>query len=212
MNQKSNINIVSSGNVSPDQRYVLKMLQCKEDNPIYEKVVEIFNEQLNIMQRLFKPIGAFALDEIKRDCSIDDIYPGRKVIYVMSTAGADICDYIDKCMKEDMLVGLIVSYMADSYLFEYEKVIKSEIRRFCIREGIGICKSYEAPDEIPIECQKDTWAILDAKETLGIDITSGYMLNPIKSSGHIYAISDNAEDFNVEHDCSRCSMKECPLR
>ena len=206
------IQIIHGTGISPTIRTVMAMLDCREDNPAYEELLDIFNEHRPVIEKIIKPAGAFCPGELKRKGANDDLTVGRRIIYSMSTIGPEVCAYIDECMKNDVFEGLIVDFMADSCLFLFEEQLKKSIREYCNREGIGILKSYEAPNLIPLETQKDAYEALDAGNILGIEITGGYMLKPIKSNGHIYTISEDPKEFNLQHDCSACPMTTCPMR
>ena len=207
-----NIQIVQGVGISPVLKTALAMLDCSEDNPAYEEIADLFCEQKPVIEGMIRPVGAFKEAELLRKGGNDDLPVGRKVIYSLCTVGQEVSDYVDKCMKEDPLLGLLVDFMADSCLFSFEEQLKDEMKKYCMDKGVGIHRAYEAPNLIPMECQKDAWEILKAEQTLGISITSGFMLRPIKSNGHIYTLSHDATEFSLKHDCSACPMVSCPMR
>ncbi len=199
-------------NVSPDLKTALALMQCTEENPAFSELCDIYKENEDAVKSLIRPKGAFAFDKLRVNGGNEDLFIGRDVVYSMATLGPEIVEYIRKKSDEDMLEGMMVDFMADSALFNYGELLAENIRAHCIEKGLGIHQGYEAPNLIPMEAQRDTWEILQAEKNLGITITDGYMLRPIKSNGHIYTISNDVDEFNIKHDCKNCGMINCPMR
>lgn len=198
--------------VMPDLRTVMALMQCTRDNPTYDELCDIYEAQVPKLLERIHPKGAFCEGVLHVDGANEDLIIGREVIYSMGTLGTEIVTYISQTMEEDLLEGMMVDFMADSALFSFGNELAEEIRKYCITRGIGIHQGYEAPNLIPMSAQRDTWKELHAETHLGITMTDGDMLRPIKSSGHIYTISDDPTEFHVTHDCKSCPMKNCAMR
>ena len=77
---------------------------------------------------------------------------------------------------------------------------------------MGIEKRLEAPKDIPLEMQKLIWEKTRAEQLCGIQLTSGYMLSPVKSSAFIYILTEDEEVFHYQHDCRNCEKYDCKMR
>lgn len=198
--------------ISPDLKTALALMQCTEDNPIYAELCDIYKAQEAKIKSIIHPKGAFATGKLRVQGENEDLKVGREVVYSMVTLGSEIVDYICERSEADMLEGMMVDFMADSALFSFGEELSGEIRKYSEDKGFGIRRGYESPNLLPMEAQRDAWEILKAEKNLGITMTDGFMLRPIKSNGTIYTISDDPTEFNVKHDCSNCDMKNCPMK
>ncbi len=197
---------------APDLKTSLALMQCTEDNPMYSELRDIYEAQEAKIKSIIHPRGAFSTGKLRVQGENDDLKIGRDVVYSMVTLGSEIVDYIRERSEEDMLEGMMVDFMADSALFSFGEELSQEIRKYSLVNGFGIRKGYEPPNLLPMEAQRDAWEILSAEKTLGIRMTDGFMLQPIKSNGTIYTISDDPTEFNIKHDCSNCDMRNCPMK
>ncbi|MCR5627208.1 MAG: hypothetical protein K6F99_07810 [Lachnospiraceae bacterium] len=204
--------ICKGKNITTDISVVLKMLHCTKDNPNYEEICDIYEEQTPIVLDIIRPRGAFTEGKLKEKGANSDLPIGRDIIYSIITLGDEIVDYITKTSKEDILVGMVVDYMADSALFSFGQELAESMIGYCKARGLGIRQGYEAPNLISMLTQKDACEALEAEKNLGVTLTDGYMLRPLKSNGTLYTITDDPAKFNLKHDCGSCPNKDCPMR
>ena len=54
-----------------DKEEVFKMMDCYEDSPVYEEVAEEYDEILEDMRALLKPIGIIGLGEITENIATE---------------------------------------------------------------------------------------------------------------------------------------------
>lgn len=189
-------------NIIPEKNIALNLMECSKDNPAYNQLQGLFLEEQSRVCELIKPRAAFKL--------IGKTYPGERIISLM-TLGSDISSYIDECTKNDLMRGLLVGFMADSCLFEFEKQANQKIREYLLKMNRGVSRILEPAKHLPTEYQKIICDRLDAYNKLGVSLTKGYMLNPIKSMSKVYVISGDVNEFNTTHDCNNCMIK-CPLK
>lgn len=200
-------------NIIPEINIALNLMECRKDNPAYNQLQGLFLEEKSRVCELIKPRAAFKLLE---ECSekyfemYPGLYSGERIISLM-TLGSDISSYIDECTKKDLMRGLLVGFMADSCLFEFEKQVNQKIREYLLKMNRGVSRILEPSKHLPSEYQKIICDKLDAYNKLGVSLTKGYMLNPIKSMSKVYVISGDVNEFNTTHDCNNCMIK-CPLK
>ena len=76
--------------------------------------------------------------------------------------------------------------MADAALFSLEEDIQKALREACAAWHLGILKRLEAPQDIPMEVQREVLSQTGAGELLGMELSQGYMFRPLKTSCQIY--------------------------
>lgn len=189
-------------NIIPEINIALNLMECSKDNPAYNQLQGLFLEEQSRVCELIKPMGVFM--------PLEETYPGERIISLM-TLGTDISSYIDECTKIDLMRGLLVGFMADSCLFQFEKQVNQKIREYLLKMNGGVSRILEPSKHLPTEYQKIICDKLDAYNKLGVSLTKGYMLNPIKSMSKVYVISGDVNEFNTTHDCNNCMVK-CPLK
>ncbi len=199
------IRIISGRGIAPDLDTVSELLGCRPrtKHPSQTDVGELYNRLLPQIKMHIRPKAALAI------FTSDD----KKLLYVMLTLGEGISRFIEKqTAKEDMLLSVIADAMADSCLFAFEEQLLPMLRQICLAEGMGIAKRLEIPTDFPIEMQKKAYEVLDAKRTLGLSMTSGNMLDPVKSMCLLFELTEDVTKENLHHDCSKCENKTCRLR
>lgn len=70
----------------------------------------------------------------------------------------------------------------------------------------------EAPHDIPMESQMEAWKHLELKKRFGIEISSGFMFDPVKTSCQVFILTEDEKLFQAQHDCRNCSNLKCRMR
>lgn len=204
------IRIISGKDIIPDQKMVFRMLNSKEDGGMQGETARQYEAVLPRLRMHLQPKAAVLLDTVPED--MQKIMDCSRMLYVMMTLGKGagrLCrSYFD---RGEEFLGLLVSAMADASLFVFEGRVLEQIKRMGREEGFGICGRYEAPGDVPMEMQKRAYDILEAERTLGMSITSGNMLEPVKSMCLFLAVTEDPGVFCGEHDCSACRSFQCGL-
>lgn len=200
------IKIIKEEALMPDVDATLALMQCGRDNPMYEELFLMYKELESDVTAVCHAKGIIA----------EGAYQDKRAIFEMITLGQKIVEYIDECRQRELLKGMLVDFMADSVLFEFDKKMACHLKEYCQNRELMISASYEPPDVIPLEIHKEMCELFDTREAIGVTCTDGFMLNPIKTATRIYIASDDCEvggEFtNFGHDCGRCKIKKCDLR
>lgn len=192
---------------------VLRQIDCREDSVLYEEIVEEYEEIVDGIYALCEPV--FLLEEgiIGKELSCENLVDGTSVFYALYSIGGNLSALSTKYFqKGDYLKGMLVDAMADSALFSLEKSMEPYLMEACASFKKGIQRRLEAPQDLPMEAQKVILEQTKGKERCGIDISSGYMLDPVKSNAVIYVLTDDKELFRHQHDCRNCDRVDCKLR
>lgn len=117
-------------------------------------------------------------------------------------------------MEKEYLKGLMIDSIADQVLFDlsndFYQIIREDI---CKRRGFELTVRF-APDDqlIPIHFQKEILEIVDGRSQMAVNITEGYMYNPIKTLGYVYGADREICTAEIDHDCRLCSNIDCEFR
>ena len=192
-----------------DREKVFRQLNCYPDSPVYEEMEESFDEIKDKMLKLCKPVGVLALGRIPADYFQQE----REAVYALVTIGQEISDCsTQKFAEGDYVQGMLIDAIADSILFSLEDDIQRELRDACAGWKKGVSKRLEAPQDISMEIQKEALKQTNAEELLGLELSSGYMFRPIKTSSQIYLTTDDEKIFKAQHNCRTCPNINCQLR
>ena len=184
---------------------VLKAMDCYEDSPVYEEVSEEYEEICEEMLKLTKPVGILGFGTLPEGIETKKYKAGTPVIYAVISIG----DGISKCstrgfQEGDYVKGMLCDAIADEALFSLEGRMVEKLQEICREHKVGILKRLEAPHDIPVEVQKAVWDQLELKKRFGIEISSGFMYNPVKTSCQVFVLTEDESVFKAHHDCRKC--------
>lgn len=203
------IRIISGKRITPSTDTVLKLIGYQNKSVSDTEVTVLYEKLLPLLKMHIRPKAALAIAEA------GEIVPDKQVVCVMLTLGESINHLFEKyTAKGDMLSVMVLDAMADSCLFAFEEQLLPMIKQVCLTEGYGILRRLEVSLDIPAETTKIAYDVLEAQRTLGLSITSGYMLDPVKSMCLLFELTEDrtVESGKLAHDCNQCSNTECRLR
>lgn len=191
----------------------LKAMDCYENSPVYEEVVEEYQEIYEEMLSLAEPAGILGFGTLSAQSATEEFQEGTPVIYAVITIGDGIKQCSTRAFQEgDYVKGMLCDAMADDALFSLENRMMETLKEVCSEHKVGILKRLEAPHDIPMTVQRDAWECLELKKRLGIDISSGFMFDPVKTSCQVFILTEDAGTFKAQHDCRKCPNVNCKLR
>lgn len=195
------------------QEDVLHQMDCYEDSDIYEEVLDEYREIETQMYALCEPILLMEYAIIGAELAQEGIPEGTPALMVITSIGRKISEYSTRCFAEgDYLKGMLADAMADSALFSLEKELVPFLREECGMRKMGISRRLEAPHDISMEAQKVIFDVTGAREKCGMEISTGYMLDPVKSNAVIYMLTEDPEIFMHQHNCRKCNRCDCKGR
>lgn len=192
---------------------VLRQVDCYEGSPIYEEVIEEYEQIREQILQMCTPVILFQFGEIEESLVSEKVPFGSQVVYALYSVGGKISRYSTKAFEQgDYLKGMLADAMADCLLFSMQREVDGLLRQECARRHMGISGRLEAPQDIPMVAQKVIHRRTQAQELKGIEISSGYMFDPVKSNGIIYLLTEDERVFKSQHDCRRCNRVDCKMR
>lgn len=196
--------------VEIDRNIVYSLLDLNEESPVYEEVVSAYEELLPVAAGMMVPQGRIGFGELCHE--VKNVPLGSKVAYVLVSLGQEIGSYCSRLMEEgNYLEGMLVDAMADSCLFNLEKQWQPVLKQACAGQRLGVRARIAIPQEIPMKVQETVCRALHGEE-IGVGITSGYMLSPVKTTCEVFALTDDETVFESQHDCSKCENTTCKIR
>ena len=177
-------------------------MNCFEDSPVYEDVVECFEAVYDDMVALVEPVGVLGVGTLPEVIASEKYPAGTPVIYAVTSIGDGIKQESTKAFKEgDYVKGMLLDCMADDALFSMEDQLVSKVQEICGELQMGVLERLEAPHDIPMEAQRVAWEYLELKKRFGIDISCGFMFDPVKTSCQIFVLTEDKNIFkNDERD------------
>lgn len=192
---------------------VLHRIGCHQESDLYEEMVEEYREIEEEMYALCEPVFLLEYDKIGPELSAEGIKAGTPVLMTLFSIGGKLSQYSTMAFNRgDYVKGMMADAIADVALFSLKKEIVPYLKKACGELQMGIRRRLEAPNDIPIQAQKIIWDKTRAQEVCGIGITSGYMLDPVKSHAEIYVLSRDKELFFHQHNCRKCNNLNCSGR
>ncbi|MFI3213672.1 MAG: ASKHA domain-containing protein [Eubacteriales bacterium] len=197
-----------------DRKAVFDKMECYEDSPLYEEIVEEYEELYPVMMEALDLKAVIAFGEVPFNHGIENELPaGSKALYTIVTIGKKASELSNSYFAEgDCVKGMLADSLADICVFAMEKDLLQMVREECEKRQVGIRHRYEAPVDIPMTYQKIAFEMTEANINLEMDITSGYMLDPLKSNCQVFGITDDTSMFRLEHDCRTCPNLTCSQR
>lgn len=192
---------------------VLHRIDCYKDSGLYEEVTGEYLEIEDEMYTLCEPVFLMEYGTIGSELAQAEIPEGTPVLMVIYSIGRGISDYSTNAFKEgDYLKGMLSDAIADSALFSLEKEYAPYLKEACAEHRMGISRRLEAPQDISMLAQKIIFEKTKARERCGMNITSGYMLDPVKSNAVLYVLSKDQDLFLYQHNCRNCDRYDCKAR
>lgn len=192
---------------------VLKAMDCYEDSPVYEEVVDTYEEIYEDMLSLVEPVGILGFGTLLESVATEKYKAGTPVVYMVMSIGNGIKEESTKAFQEgDYVKGMLTDAMADDALFSMEEQVLARLKEVCREHNVGVLARLEAPHDISMESQKTAWEHLELKRRFGIDISTGFMFDPVKTSCQVFVLTEDADSFKAQHDCRKCPNIHCRLR
>ena len=175
--------------------------------------MDAYEEIYEDMLALVEPVGIFGFGILPKSVETKKYKAGTPIIYMVTSIGDGIKKCSTKAFQEgDYVKGMLCDAMADDALFSMEDQVVEKLKEICAEHQVGVAARLEAPHDISMESQKEAWEHLELKKRFGIDISTGYMFDPVKTSCQVFILTEDTSTFNAHHDCRKCPNVNCKLR
>lgn len=192
---------------------VLNQIDCYAGSDLYEEVTEEYEEILDEMKSLIEPVFLMEPGTIGPELAREGLPEGTPVLMALYSIGRGISDYSTAAFAAgDYLKGMLADAIADSALFSLEQSFAPILKETCAEMNMGIRRRLEAPQDICMTAQKVIYEKTRAHELCGMEISSGYMLDPVKSNAVLYVLTEDRKVFLHQHNCRNCNRYDCKMR
>lgn len=192
---------------------ILHLIDCYEDSPIYEEVLEEYENMEQEAYAKIHPAAALEFGRIPEEAAGPAAPAGTQALFLIVTIGKEISEWSTVLFGEGRyLEGMLADAFADDYLMQASESLQPLIRTICEEKKLGISKRLEAPTGIGMEAQKTAFDVTEAGRILDMDIKSSYMFDPVKSTCQIYLLDENSTQYHMDHNCRECPNKDCKMR
>ena len=195
--------------ISPDS--VCSMLNA-DRSLLADEMREELEEMLSEAYERLEPAAYLGFGDTEGFLYGEDQLLGQEALYVICTVGERLSGWSSELFRQgDCVRAMLADAAADNCLFQLDGQLREQISALCREHGRGIRRRLEAPQDAPMRIQKKALDVTGAAQ-YGIGITEGFMYRPVKSGCQVYLLSENPEENNSEHDCSRCPNTSCGMR
>lgn len=199
--------------VSSDLDMVMKLIHCQKDSPAYGEMKEAYEELAPEAEALAQPVALLYFSHMHPELATTQYPVDTKVLYVIISIGKPLSQLSGQYFsKGDAVKGMMADAIADTCLFSFGGALQEIIRKECKKRNVGIAKNLQAPLDVPMEAQRIAHALTQAEKLAGIGITSGMMLDPVKSGCSLYVLTEDSDSWKTEHDCRKCHRRDCMMR
>lgn len=205
--------LIQNFKVAVNKAEVFEEIGCYPESDLYDEFSEEYEEILEEIVSLCNPVCLIEYTDLKDQTIIRNAEEDAGAYVVLYSIGRKISDYSTKCFQEgDYVKGMLINAMADSALFSMEKEVELYLKQMCEHMQLGISSRLEAPHDVPMEIQKYVYDITKAKELCGFEMSTGYMIDPVKSNVILFMLTKDKDIFAVKHDCRKCQNYTCRHR
>lgn len=192
---------------------VLHQLSCPQESSAHEELQLCCQQLEPFFWSTAVPKAVIAFSKAPKDLQGPYLQTGDDVAYLMSTIGGGVEQLAKQYFeKNNYLAAMVLHAMADTYLFGMEKQLLERFRQACKARNVGAEKRLEAPANLPIQAQRLAVQEIDASNLLGVSVTEGLMLYPVKSCWFLVKLTSDCSVFCAKHDCADCTNYNCPNR
>jgi uncharacterized 2Fe-2S/4Fe-4S cluster protein (DUF4445 family) len=208
------LHIIEDFLFNPDKRKILKSLQCKEDSSTYAEINDLFDQLVGEIGRSIKPKAVFLFEKKRADFNAEELKDCDQLVYCLITLGKEISEKISEHFSERRyLEGMLSEAISNNVLFNYSRDLYIRIVDAAKSKRLGLTRRLTPGDgKLDITSQRAILEMFKEKGSLGVTLTEGCMLSPIKSLAYIYGTGNNLSISDTGHDCSICTRPNCSQR
>ncbi len=206
--------IIEDFDIRVDKYRVFDIIDCKKDSPVYDKVDNLYREVFDKALRIIEPKGIFRLEKTPCNFNYEAVKGYSHLVSCLVTLGEEVSLAVSKDFENGYyLEGLLLDTISDEILSKIGQQLRDKVINYIKTLDLGLtCRMSPGDKDIPIEIQRDILFRVSGKEKLGVDITDGYMLNPLKSLAYFYGADEKIQVSPIDHDCSKCNRIDCKFR
>lgn len=192
-----------------------------------EKTLLMIQESFEELERISEPKSVYRIfklyfldDDELQICNLHikskNLYKNlrgcKQVVLLGTTLGSIVDRKIHAYELTDMARAVVMQACAATILEEYCDKIQEKIGHQLAEESMYLRPRFSPGyGDFSILHQSEILNMLEAPKRIGLTMTDGYMLTPIKSVTAIIGVSDTKEPCH-QNGCEECTKKDCVYR
>lgn len=197
-----------------DKRAVLDSINCRESGSAYGVMSTVFDQLVQKAKTMIAPQAAYVFDRRQPGLAVGELSSYEYTVPCLVSVGSVISEQITELFQTGQYAeGLIIDAIANYALFDCSNQLRERLVCEAEAAGLGLSRRFSPGEgQMSLDCQRDILERFSAAGAMGISITNGNMLNPMKSMTYIYGADAGLPRDGIDHDCSLCSRQNCQLR
>lgn len=136
-----------------------------------------------------------------------------EIVLFAATIGLEIDRYIARFQRISPTKALLaqaygaerIEALCDYFCGQWEESLR--------KEGLSVSPRFSPGyGDLPLEAQRDFFALLDCNRQVGISLNSSLLMTPSKSVTAIFGVGSCVGTKRREHKCESCPKKDCEYR
>ena len=197
--------------VMADQEAVYRIMGIREDSEGHRQADSMYPQLHEKARQLAVPRAYFDVQKMQGPYRMREAAGCTHMIPCLITIGEQIGTEINDYMSQKKyLEGYLLDTIANQMLTGISTQLHHKISEKVTENKLGMTRRISPGDDgIPMRLQKSLLTILGGEETLKVEITGGYMLNPVKFMAYYYGADQQCQNSSVDHDCHICTQDGC---
>lgn len=192
---------------------ILTQMGYPQDVSASETILEKVKAELTRSLPLIAARGAYFYIEETNPEGLDIFGPTEGMVLALATIGAALEIHANRLINNGQgATGLIADAIGTIAAEQTADYVESRIQEHWGRLGWKTSRRY-APGYCGWELQAQKYLLGYFPDTIGIQLTGGYLMVPEKSLSFVCLLGKTGDFSNIKlGDCKRCRQEDCPYR
>ena len=207
------IHVVTDFLIKMDKLAILASIHCFEHNSAYAAMSVLYDNLVEVVREA-TPKAAFVLDTKPEAVSLGRASGCMWLMYCLVTLGDDLSGRIGDFFEKGLYAeGLLLDAMANHVLFDCSCQLHQRLVGESALINLALTKRLSPGEgQLVLSFQKTILEQFSTLDSLGVTMTDGDMLDPVKSLAYVYGADASLPKNALDHDCSDCGRLQCNLR
>ncbi|MDU4961348.1 MAG: ASKHA domain-containing protein [Sporomusaceae bacterium] len=212
--ENNKLTLVNDFSFRPDKDVILRLLQCTQADQAYAEMAALFDRLIEAAGRDIHAAAVYMPAAKPAVLPLAALAGCPQVIYCLITVGDELVAQSRACFQAGRYSeGLLLDAIATAALFDCSCQLYRRIVQTAREAGLGLTPRLSPGDAgIDLSCQASLLAQIPPAYRLGITLSDGGMLTPVKSMAYLYGAAAALPLAASDHDCAGCGNAACSLR
>ena len=212
--------------IEVDERQVLSRIGYKGDSEPSPRIAASVNEHIQLAKKLIEPSCSYVIRDVDlvrgRDVFIGDFVMFRshviaRLLEKCQQVGVFLVTIGDKlgekaaCLADNGLIleSYVLDAIGSSAVEQMAEQVEIEMRKTASDEGLCVSRRFSPGYcDWSIRQQKELFRLIDG-DSVGVRLTTGYLMIPQKSVSGVVGIGSSCADIETYNPCRTCNKRNC---